>query len=108
MIRLQDKHGLVLGGMTNRKYKDYEIELVPGDKVFVYSDGVPEARNTDKEMFRMERLIDSLNNHRNGSVEEIIHAVKTDIDDFADEALQFDDITMLSVEYTGSALSEVE
>ena len=52
-------------------------------------------------MFQLERLIQSLNKNRNGSVEEIVQTVKTDLDEFAGEAMQFDDITMLSVEYKG-------
>ena len=99
--KLKDKHGLVLGGMRNSKYRDYEINLDPGDKVFVYSDGVPEARNSGKEMFQPERLIESLNKNKDGSAERIVHTVKSDIDKFVGDALQFDDITMLSVEYRG-------
>ena len=99
--RIKDRHGLVLGGMNNSKYKDYEIDLAPGDQVFVYSDGVPEARNSRKEMFQSERMVESLNNNCGSSVKEIIQAVKSDIDAFADDAVQFDDITMLAVEYKG-------
>ena len=98
---LKDKHGLVLGGLYNSKYADYMIDLAPGDRVFVYSDGVPEARNSSQEMFQSARLIESLNRNRNGSVEEIIWAVKTDIDAFVGGAPQFDDITMLLFEYKG-------
>ena len=99
--RIKDRHGLVLGGMNNSKYKDYEIDLAPGDQVFVYSDGVPEARNSRKEMFQSERMVESLNKNCGSSVKEIIQAVKSDIDAFADDAVQFDDITMLAVEYKG-------
>lgn len=98
---LKDKHGLVLGGLNNSRYKDYEICLVPGDKVFVYSDGVPEAKNGSGEMFRLERLTESLNGHGDGSAEEIVQAVKADLDAFVGGELPFDDITMLSVEYRG-------
>ena len=98
---LKDKHGMVLGGLDGSRYTDYEIPLAPGDKVFMYSDGVTEARNSRKEMFRMARLAESLNRHGNGSPGEIIRAVKSDIDEFAGDAPQFDDITMLLVEYRG-------
>ena len=98
---LKDKHGMVLGGLDNSRYTDYEIPLAPGDKVFMYSDGVTEARNSQKEMFRMSRLTESLNRHRDGSPGEIIRAVKSDIDEFTGDAPQFDDVTMLLVEYRG-------
>ena len=99
--KLKDDHGLVLGGLPNSKYTDYEIMLAPGDRVFVYSDGVPEAKNSSNEMFQLPRLIDSLNRNKSRSIEEIIQAVKSDIDEFVGDAYQFDDITMLSVEYRG-------
>ena len=99
--KLTDKHGLVLGGIPDSQYKDYEILLAPGDKIFIYSDGVPEARNSSQEMFQLERLLESLNKNRNGSPEEIAQAVKADIDEFVGEAEQFDDLTMLSLEYRG-------
>ena len=99
--RIKDKHGMPLGGINNSKYKDYTIKLVPGDKVFVYSDGIPEARNNRQEMFQPDRMIDSLNRNRDRSAEEIVQALKADIDEFVGDTQQFDDLTMLLFEYKG-------
>ena len=96
-----DKHGLVIGGMSGIKYKDYEVKLNPGDAVFVYTDGVPEANNADGEFYGMERLEEALNRAGNGTPEEILTTVRADVDAFVAGAAQFDDLTMLCLEYRG-------
>jgi len=99
--KIKDKHGLVLGGLKNSRYQDYEIDLLPGDKIFVYTDGVPEARNSGKEMYQYARFTGVLNQNRDDSPDKLIRSVKDDIDAFAGDAVQFDDLTMLAVEYRG-------
>ena len=61
---LKDNHGFVIGGMEGVKYKEYELQLEPGDKLFVYTDGVTEATNKESELFGMERLEASLNAYK--------------------------------------------
>lgn len=98
---LKDKHGLVLGGMEGVSYTEYEVELEPDSKLFVYTDGVPEATAKDKEMFGTDRMIDALNKNPDASPEEILRNVRSDVDDFVQDAVQFDDLTMLCLEYKG-------
>ena len=98
---IKDKHGFVLAGMEDLQYKDYEIKLEKGDSLFVYTDGVAEATNITNELFGTDRMIDALNVNANGSCSEIIENVAKAIDDFVLEAPQFDDITMLCLEYYG-------
>lgn len=99
---IKDKHGFVLGGMEGLKYKDYEIELQPGDKLFVYTDGVPEASNKDNELYGTERMLKALNESRKGGPKEILQGVRKSVDDFVEEAEQFDDLTMMCIEYKGN------
>ena len=66
-----------------------------------YVDGIPEARNNRQEMFQPDRMIDSLNRNRDRSAEEIVQALKADIDEFVGDTQQFDDLTMLLLEYKG-------
>ena len=94
----KDKHGFVVGGMKGVKYKDYELTLNKGDKLFLYTDGLPEATNSSEEMFSAERMIASLNEHRDGSPKEILEGVRRDVDRFVGDAPQFDDLTMLCIE----------
>ena len=99
----KDKHGFVIGGMEGVRYKEYEIQLEPGSKLFVYTDGVAEATNAEKELFGTERMIDVLNADPNACPEEILKNVREAVDGFVKEAEQFDDLTMLCVEYKGGA-----
>ena len=98
---LKDKHGFVVGGMDGVKYKDYEIQMQPGDKLFVYTDGVPEATDMDQQLFGTERMIEALNTDAGASPEQILGNVRMVVDGFVKEAEQFDDLTMLCLEYKG-------
>ena len=98
----KDRHGFVLGGMEGMKYKEYEIQLSPGDKLFVYTDGVPEANDPDGNMFEVKRMIDALNEDPDASPAQILGAVRGQINIFVREAEQFDDLTMLCLEYKGA------
>ena len=98
----KDRHGFVLGGMEGMKYKEYEIQLSPGDKLFVYTDGVSEANDPDGNMFEVKRMIDALNEDPDASPAQILGAVRGEISKFVREAEQFDDLTMLCLEYKGA------
>ena len=98
---LKDKHGLVVGALTRSKYQDYEIRMMPGDAIFVYTDGVPEACNADGEFYGMERMTDVLNRIAAHDPRGILEGVQADVDAFTGDAKQFDDLTMLCLEYKG-------
>lgn len=91
--------GFVLAGMEGMKYESGSIMLSPGDKIFQYTDGVTEATNASHELYGMERLTDVLVKNTSKSPAQLLPAIKADIDAFVGEAPQFDDITMLCVEY---------
>ncbi len=91
--------GFVLAGMDGMKYTAGSLQLEPGDKVFQYTDGVTEATDKDNNLFGMERLEKTLAKFSDKSPVEILNGVKADIDEFVGEAPQFDDITMLCLEY---------
>ena len=96
---VRDTHGLVLGGMEGVKYKEYELMLEPGEKLFLYTDGVTEAADSSSEMFGIERMIEALNAGADESPEQILKNVRAAVDGFVKGAEQFDDITMLCFEY---------
>ena len=98
---LKDKHGLVIGAMDGMKYKEYELALSPGDKLFVYTDGVPEAADAENEMFGTEKMLAALNAEPGSSPERILKNVRAAVDGFVKDAEQFDDLTMLCLEYRG-------
>ena len=99
----KDKHGFVIGGMEGLRYKEYSLQMNPGDKIFVYTDGVPEATAEGGEMFGVERMTSALNTCADGSPMDILHTVRSAVDDFVCDAEQFDDMTMMCLEYKGPA-----
>ena len=98
---VKDKHGFVIGGMDGMRYKEYELTLTPGSRLFLYTDGVPEATNAQREMFGTDRMLDALNEAPDAAPEMILKNVRKAVDGFVKDAEQFDDLTMLCVEYKG-------
>lgn len=98
---IKDKHGFVIGGMEGMKYTEYEMQLEPGSKLFVYTDGVPEATNAENELFGTDRMISALNEGASEEPEQILRHVRSAVDEFVQDAEQFDDLTMLCIEYDG-------
>ncbi len=97
----KDKHSLAVGGMLETKYHEYEIMLSKGDKLFVYTDGVPEATDANEKMFGIDRLLDALNKEPDANAEKRLKNVRKAVNDFVMDAEQFDDLTMLGFDYNG-------
>ncbi len=100
---VKDKHGLVIGGVEGIKYRQYELRMEPGSRLFLYTDGVPEATNAEKKLFGTERMLTALNSAPENTPEMILKNVRGAVDSFVGDAEQFDDLTMLCLEYMGSA-----
>ena len=98
---IKTKHGLFIGGMDNVTYKEYELDLKPGDKIFVYTDGLPEATDSAGEMFGMDRMTDALNEYLDEKPRPLIEGMRESVNKFVKDAEQFDDITMMCLEYAG-------
>ena len=99
---LKDKHGFVIGGYDGMKYKKYDLLLEPGDKLFLYTDGLPEAENNDNDMFGTERMLQVLNEAPEAAApQQVLAHVRSAVGQFVQDAEQFDDLTMLCVEYRG-------
>ena len=105
---LKDKHSMALAGMEGIRFKEYTLQLNPGDKLFVYTDGIPEAINVKVEQYGMDRLTDAINRVKDASMAVTLPAVRKDIADFVGEADQFDDITMLGFAYFGPETADVD
>ena len=95
------RHSPAVGSMENLKFREHEFVLNPGDSLFVYTDGVPEATNAGEELFGTERMIQALNQEPDASCGRILSNVRSAVDAFAGEAEQFDDLTMLCFTYRG-------
>ncbi len=99
---LKDKHGLVIGAMEDVRYREYELQLEPGDKLFIYTDGVPEAIDAENRAFDLGRMLAALNRDPEAGPAQLLQQVHDAMDDFVFDAEQFDDITMLGFVYNGT------
>ena len=97
----KDKHGMAIGVFEDREYVESVIEMKPGDKLFVYTDGVPEAANPEYKLFGTERMLSALNSNPDGSPEEMLETVRNAVNAFVKDAEQYDDLTMMCFEYKG-------
>ena len=96
---LKSRPGFVLAGMEGVRYRENEMELAPGDVLYLYTDGVTEATDAHQQLFGEERLQAALNEQPMLPVGQMLSKIKGCIDTFVGEAEQFDDITMLGLEY---------
>ena len=96
---VNDNHGTVIGGFEDVSFSDYELKLVSGSKLFLYTDGVPEATDADSKMFGIKLLVDALNEDPEATPEVLLNNVRDAVDGFVKDAEQFDDLTMLCLEY---------
>ena len=96
---LKTRAGFVLAGMEGVRYRAGELTLSPGDRLFLYTDGVPEATNTENKLYGEDRLITFMNQNATVDAITLLPALKSNIDEFVGEAPQFDDITMLMFDY---------
>ena len=93
--------GFVLAGMEGIRYRKFELQLVQGDTICLYTDGVTEATNAEEQLYGDERLQNLLNRQQGASAQAICEAIKADVDAFVGEAEQFDDITLLCLTWHG-------
>jgi len=100
---LRQKRGFVLAGLENRQYENVEMQLEPGDRLFLYTDGVTEALNPQEALYgedRLEATLDESDAEPRG-VMALLPYIQQSVDQFADGAEQADDVTMLALDWYG-------
>ena len=95
------RHAPAVAAMEGIHFRQHEFELRPGDRLYVYTDGVPEAADAHDELFGTDRMLGVLNRDPYADPETLLHTVRREIDAFVGDAPQFDDITMLGLYYKG-------
>ena len=98
---IEDRHGPFIGIKSGLHYRNYELQLEKGAKLFVYTDGVPEAMDANDKMFDMDRMVSALREAEEETPERILGHVRKRLDGFVGDAPQFDDITMLCLQFNG-------
>ncbi len=94
---MKARSGMLLAGMEGIKYKKNELQLMPGDRIYLYTDGVTEATDSNTELYGEERLLNLVNSLGTVNTQQLCGLIKNDVDKFVGEAPQFDDITMLAI-----------
>ena len=92
-----------MGGTKRASYTDYEIMLNPGDVLFQYTDGVPEASDSQNQFFGADRILEALNQSGQRQPAALLEHMRSAVDEFVGDAQQFDDLTMLCIRYEGPA-----
>ena len=90
----KDRHGLVIGGMAGLRYRQYELTMEPGSKLFLYTDGVPEATDAKQQLFGLDRTVAALNEAKNETPRQTLKTVRRKVDEFVED-------TLLCLEYKG-------
>ncbi|MBS1369085.1 MAG: SpoIIE family protein phosphatase [Lentisphaeria bacterium] len=92
----------ILGTLPGIEYHQHELRLFPGDRLFLYTDGVTEAAGAGDELYGTERLQKHLDAHADLALEPLVESVFRELAAFSAE--QTDDITMLGLDFRGSRL----
>ena len=98
---VRTKHSPAVAIMEGMRFRERSFRLNPGDRLFVYTDGVTEATDAQNQLFGEERLVTALNQNPGLTQEKLLASVRESIDTFVGEAPQFDDLTMLGFEFRG-------
>jgi sigma-B regulation protein RsbU (phosphoserine phosphatase) len=93
--RMSNPEDLILGVVPEYQYHGMKMELAKGDSIFIYTDGITEAVDAQCEMYEESRLIKLLDKSRSLEPKKLVEKIITEVDDFAGEAAQFDDITVM-------------
>ena len=98
----------MIGGLSGIGYQEYEIQLEPGARIFLYTDGLPEATDAEGNMFGIDRMLAALNEDPGASPSQVLQNVRNSVDHFVKDAEQFDDLTMLCLIYSGKENPETD
>ncbi len=96
------KHSPAVATMEGIPFKQHEFEIHPGDTLFVYTDGVPEATNANNELYGTDRMLEALNKNPDAEAKELLENVQKSVDEFVGDSPQFDDLTMLGFVFYGA------
>ncbi len=101
---LKQRSGFVLAGLSNTHYKPFELTMHPGEKLLLYTDGVTEAKSIQNKLYGNDKLLDFMNTHVQNNIKDTLQLLISDVELFSKNTEQFDDITMLMLEYNGEQM----
>ncbi len=98
---LKGAGNLVLGAMDGMKYTNLRLKLSPGDRLYLYTDGVTEGMDSDYNQYSDARLLETCKGLSQASAREMVETVTASLTEFVNGAPQSDDITMMAITYNG-------
>ena len=98
-IQLLKNTGKMIGIVKNIKYNSIEYEFSPGDRLYIFTDGIFEEFNSIEEEFGEERLYTILRNNNHLPAESTIELTLRELDFFLAGTPKQDDITILAIEH---------
>ena len=99
---LPTTNGMVLAMFSNLHYKDAHVDLEPGSRLVMLTDGIPEAFNAKSEAYGDDRLLSTIDKLPDQGPEDDVRTIVGSVNEFVDEAPQFDDIACVVIRYTGN------
>ncbi|MBR6332384.1 MAG: SpoIIE family protein phosphatase, partial [Dehalococcoidales bacterium] len=99
---IKGSHDFVVGGMDDMRYKEYSLQMDPGSKLFLYTDGIAEATDAKNDQFGTARTVEVLNKIKDATPQELLEKMDDAVELFVGDAEQFDDMTMMCIHYKGS------
>jgi phosphoserine phosphatase RsbU/P len=90
-----------IGLVEKASYTSTRIQLIPGDTLLLYTDGVTEAEDRDRQLFQEGRLRQALGQHQDSSLKTLQDGILSAVEIFTEGASQSDDVTLLVVRYRG-------
>ncbi len=93
--------GRIISDLFSPNFEEKTIQLNPNDKIFLYTDGIIEARNLENEMFGERRLLQIINSYKNLSPKNLCEVVYSELTEFSKYSSNHfaDDVTLLAAEY---------
>lgn len=101
VVEIENTNGLLLGKIEPIEYETKQVQLKPGDKILLFTDGVTEATASDGDMYEEPRLEEFLKKHGSDDIEKMVRSLVVDVLKFMGKADQSDDVTILALEYKG-------
>ncbi|NBS63079.1 MAG: HAMP domain-containing protein [Betaproteobacteria bacterium] len=97
--QLDQATGLVLGVIEDAVYDEARVQMLPGDTLVLYTDGITEAHDAQQQMFGLDRLETICRETPISPVPNLIDRMMSSVDEFAGSTPQYDDITLLVLRY---------
>ncbi len=99
-LELLPRTGNIIGLRKEQEYTQYSTKIVSGDRLFLFTDGIVEQKNTNREEYGLERIINRMNDYTEKTGEQFLNDIIQDLETFQDTIPQEDDLTLLLIELT--------